>query len=68
MKVADCHRCKKRTEYYHKHDTAHGITGTHMAGSERYECKECGCTIFAADKIDGFNFILDTAASKGTGT
>lgn len=44
------------------HDTAHGISGTHMAGSERFECTICGATTRASDRVPGFTFILDKVA------
>lgn len=59
MTIHPCRRCKRDTEHRHLHDCAHGIPETHMAGSERYECIECGTATFAADGIDGFRFILD---------
>lgn len=44
----------------HLHDTAHGISGTHMAGSERYWCAKCGRTIRAEEgKKLGLKFVLD---------
>lgn len=29
----------------HLHETAHGVAGTHMDGSERFECTSCGRTL-----------------------
>lgn len=49
MKVGHCSSCGERREFRHMHDTAHGIAGTHMAGSERFECSVCGTTYYAAD-------------------
>lgn len=60
--LATCPRCKKETEHRHLHDTAHGIEGTHMSGTERFECKECGHAIFAYDeeaKQPSLKFVLD---------
>ncbi len=37
-----CPKCQTETEHEHLHNAAHGIPGTHMAGSERYECIKCG--------------------------
>jgi predicted RNA-binding Zn-ribbon protein involved in translation (DUF1610 family) len=45
--------------FKHMHNCAHGIPGTHMAGSERYECMECGFGVYASDKIAGFIFNHD---------
>lgn len=45
----------------HMHNAAHGIPGTHMSGSERFEC-ECGFYVGNwedAEKL-GLNFVLDT--------
>lgn len=56
--------CPKCGEHFlkHIHNCAHGISGTHMAGSERFEC-ECGYSVFASDKEEaekqGLKFELD---------
>jgi len=31
------------------HSEAHGLAGTHMSGSERYECEVCGCSVFKTE-------------------
>lgn len=55
-----CDNCKKETEHRHMHDTAHGISTTHMSGSERYECVECGHAIFKKEGVEkGLKFVLD---------
>ena len=56
----NCHKCENHTEHTHLHDSPHGISGTHMAGSERYECRECGNSVYKedGDRI-GLKFILD---------
>lgn len=41
-----CPCCRKETEHRHLHNTAYDIWGTHMAGTERYECVECKNEIF----------------------
>ena len=54
-----CPKCKEGA-LTHLHDCAHGIKGTHMAGSERFECK-CGFKISnntEAKKHD-LKFIID---------
>ena len=55
-----CPKCSQEVELDHKHNAAHGIEGTHMAGSERYECPSCDHHIH---KIEGealdLKFILD---------
>jgi len=55
----ECPKCKKDT-LKHMHNEAYGIAGTHMAGSERFECK-CGFRISNKDeaKTHGLEFILD---------
>ena len=54
-----CPKCNKDT-LQHMHNTAHGIEGTHMAGSERYEC-ECGFYIGNEKdaKKHNLKFVLD---------
>ena len=55
----ECPKCKKDT-LQHKHNCAHGIPETHMAGSERFEC-ECG--FYVGNARDGKDhnliFVLD---------
>lgn len=55
-----CPNCCRVTKHKHLHDCAHGIPDTHMSGSERYECEECG---YVMDKKEaesqGLQFILD---------
>jgi uncharacterized protein with PIN domain len=54
-----CPNCNGST-FRHTHNCAHGIAETHMAGTERFECVQCGRSIRAAEgKPLGFNFILD---------
>ncbi len=56
----NCPKCQKETEHDHKHDCAHGIEGTHMDGSERYECKECEYIMFKKEaEAQGLQFVLD---------
>lgn len=59
MKIPNCQNCSEN-DWKHLHDSAHGIAGTHMAGSERYYCQTCGVSIFAEEgKKLGFDFFLD---------
>jgi len=57
-----CENCGEETDHKHLHNAAHGIAGTHMAGSERYECVVCGKAIYKkhlqARGLD-LKFILD---------
>jgi len=53
-----CRKCGGRLR--HVHDCAHGIPETHIAGSERYQCADCGSSIYAAEgKAMGLKFFLD---------
>lgn len=55
-----CPKCKKETEHRHCHDSPYGMPGAHMDGSERYECKECGATLYKIEgEKQGLKFILD---------
>lgn len=58
--VAKCPKCSYTNLFRHMHDEAHGIEGTHMAGTERFECSSCGHKVFYTDAAaSNFNFILD---------
>jgi hypothetical protein len=48
-----CLMCEDLTPHEHWHDTAHGIAETHMVGSERFVCKQCGRTTHRND--EGWN-------------
>ena len=55
-----CPNCNKEAIFKHLHDTAHGLGGTHMAGSERYVCTNCERSVYANQGAPlGFRFILD---------
>ena len=49
-----CPVCKRET-LQHKHDCAHGLSFTHMTGTERFEC-ECGFSCW--DAMDGEKYGL----------
>ncbi|GAG33112.1 unnamed protein product [marine sediment metagenome] len=55
-----CPKCKS-DDMRHEHDTAHGIVGTHMVGSERFTCS-CGLHIDNKDDAEkiGLTFTVDT--------
>lgn len=56
----NCPNCKCETESHHMHNEAHGITGTHMDGSERYECVSCGYAMYKTEgENQGLRFVLD---------
>lgn len=58
-----CPKCGG-TEFRHLHDTAHGIPGTHMSGSERFECVECKYAIYWREREGwqlGFKFVWPLA-------
>jgi hypothetical protein len=55
-----CVNCEDLTDHVHEHDCAHGIPETHMAGSERFICKQCGLVTHAWDEAAcHFVFELD---------
>jgi DNA-directed RNA polymerase subunit M/transcription elongation factor TFIIS len=55
-----CVNCNTMTMHTHKHDTAHGIPETHMAGTERFECDTCGYSIHKNDpEARPLRFVLD---------
>ena len=57
--INTCPQCNKTLR--HLHDTAYGIEGTHMAGTERFEC-DCGFRCWhdsAEAKEMGIRFTLD---------
>lgn len=56
---AHCHTCGQVRQFTHLRDTAHGLPGTHMVGSERFECASCGECIRAEDNDGQFHFQLD---------
>lgn len=58
---AKCPRCSSFIGHFHRHDEAHVISGTHMAGTERFVCSVCSHTTFANSepKNPAFKFILD---------
>lgn len=59
LRMVFCDNCQTETDHLHLHDTAHGIVGTHMAGSERFECAECGRVTFYWQNDGRFTFVLD---------
>lgn len=60
--TATCPTCRTETEFRHLHDTVHGIKGTHMDGSERFECVRCGFVVWTQDSHDfpNLRFVLDS--------
>lgn len=61
LMLAGCPDCKATTPMKHLHDEAHGIAGTHMAGSEHYKCAVCGCVLTREQsEVRGLPFVLDT--------
>lgn len=62
-----CSECGHDTDHVHLHDEAHGIAGTHLAGSERYVCQVCGKATFATsrNKSVGMDFRLDGVPCEG---
>lgn len=60
-----CPECGDYQQFRHLHDEAHGIPGTHMAGSERFVCLGCHKSFYAcdADAVQ-FDFILDVRGNS----
>lgn len=55
--VVTCPECGHPLK--HLHNEAHGVPGTHMAGSERYEC-QIGHALYKEEgSRHGLTFILD---------
>ena len=55
-----CPKGKQEGEPKHLHNEAHGITGTHMAGSERFECRGCGHILSRVEAgALGLKYVLD---------
>lgn len=44
------------------HNEAHGISGTHMQGSERFTCKTCQTDVTPENNDGRFLFILDVTS------
>ena len=60
--VRPCPECGGSDKPKHLHELVHGLPGTHMGGTERFECS-CGHWFTRAECADrGFKFILDTSA------
>lgn len=58
-----CTKCNG--ELSHLHNEAHGIPGTHMDGSERYECQSCDWVVYAEEGESlGLRFVLDGKAKE----
>lgn len=62
-KLHQCPNCKEETKMRHLHDAAHGLQGTHIDGSERFECSSCNTTLtrHAAESI-GLKYVIDVDA------
>ena len=59
-KRGHCSSCGTETNFRHRHDTAYGLAGTHMVGTERFECQTCGKAYYATDGAPPpLKFILD---------
>jgi hypothetical protein len=55
-----CKICQKETEHFHLHSCAYDLADTHMSGSERYQCIECGSGIYKEEgEKKGLKFYLD---------
>ena len=55
-----CPKCRKPARWRHLHDAAHGLVGTHLAGSERYECQNCHHDLYRAAGIQiGLTYVYE---------
>lgn len=55
-----CPRCGCFHEFQHLHDTAYGMSETHMAGSERFECNGCEYMLEREEAENiGLKYVLD---------
>lgn len=61
--IMNCPKCKALTEANHMHDCAimlPPLDENHMAGTERYECVDCGYVMRKAEgEKQGLQFFLD---------
>jgi hypothetical protein len=63
--VGFCSSCGQNREFRHTHETAHGIPGTHMAGTELFECTVCDESYGPKDGPPfPLRFILDPSTQK----
>ena len=64
-KRGHCSSCGTETEFRHRHDKFNGDPGTHVVGTERFECQSCGKVFYAADGAPPpLKFILDKEPQK----
>lgn len=57
--MPNCPKCS-RNKFKHLHDTAYGMQETHLSGTERFECENCGYSIYSREGIKmGFTFFCD---------
>ncbi len=61
-----CETCQRKTIHNHLHNAAHGIPGTHMVGTERWECQDCGTATYAnsGSTNPDFIFVLDKPPTR----
>jgi hypothetical protein len=61
--MAICPKCNEKLR--HMHNTAYGMAGTHMAGTERYECS---CGFYCGNAYDGrklnLSFVYDDLSDE----
>ncbi len=56
----NCPKCEHETKHQHLRNGAYGMPETHMDGSERYECAECGYVMWKEEgERQGLKFIFD---------
>lgn len=67
--IIKCEQCGELGPHKHLHDAAHGIAGTHMAGTERFVCRRCDHAIYPAESARrklNLPFILDLTRGEPT--
>ena len=57
----ECNANQTVTGYNHKHNAPYGMEQCHMAGTERFECKECEYPLTRPEaEARGLVYVLDT--------
>jgi len=60
MRHIFCPTCGTDTPHTHTHECAHGISATHLAGSECFSCTVCLCRTGPYDPLAAkYPFVLD---------
>ena len=55
-----CPNCKQDVRFNHTHDCVYGMPETHLEGTERYECENCGIGLYKPEgQKYGLRYVLD---------